>query len=176
MKPKNQFVFSTVKVLFWIVFIGLCIKTGTLIFTSLYSLFKPIVAEDLYLGLNLSELLSYSRGYYIAIGSLIIALTALKAYMAYLVIRLLSKIDLKQPFNPEASNLISKVSEVALATGIVAIVGNGFAKWLYKQPVEFGNLSLDNGGEILFLAGVIFVIAQIFRKGVELQTENELTV
>jgi hypothetical protein len=31
-------------------------------------------------------------------------------------------------------------------------------------------------GETLFLAGVVFVIAQIFKKGVEIQSENELTI
>jgi len=31
-------------------------------------------------------------------------------------------------------------------------------------------------GEIHLLAGVIFVISQIFKKGVEIQSENELTV
>lgn len=31
-------------------------------------------------------------------------------------------------------------------------------------------------GEFIFLAGVIFIIAQIFKKGIELQSENELTI
>jgi len=31
-------------------------------------------------------------------------------------------------------------------------------------------------GEILFMAGLVFVIAQIFKRGVEMQAENELTV
>lgn len=174
----TQFVFSTVKVLFWIVFIGLCIKTGAIIFTLIYSLIKPIVAENLYMGLNLSELLRFDTGYYVSMVTLIIALSGLKAYMAYLVIKLFFTIDLKQPFNPIAAKIITKISEVALGTGIVAILCHSYAKWLNKKPVGVENLSqyLDNGGEILFLAGVIFVIAQIFRKGVEIQSENELTV
>lgn len=30
--------------------------------------------------------------------------------------------------------------------------------------------------EFVFMAGVVFVMSQIFKKGVEIQTENELTV
>ena len=31
-------------------------------------------------------------------------------------------------------------------------------------------------GDFIVMAGVVFITAQIFKKGVELQTENELTV
>ena len=31
-------------------------------------------------------------------------------------------------------------------------------------------------GEFIFMAGVVFVISQIFKKGVEIQSEHELTV
>lgn len=179
MKTKTNLIFSTMNVLFWIMFIGLCIKTGTILISFYISLFgNPESAQNLHSGLNLSGLLSFGKGYYVSMVSLIIALSALKTYMAYLVIRLFSKINLKQPFNKGASKLITKISEMALGTGILAILTNAYAKWLYKKPVNLQSLSqyLDNGGEILFLAGIIFVIAQIFKKGVKIQSENELTI
>ncbi len=36
---------------------------------------------------------------------------------------------------------------------------------------------LDCGSsEFLFMAGIIFIIALIFKRGVEIQSENELTI
>lgn len=180
MKTNNtQVIFSTVHILFWIAFIGLCIKTGAIIISFLVSLFiNPEGAQNLFEGLDLSALFESDKGHYILFVALLIALSGLKAYMAYLVIRLFSKIDIKQPFNTTASGLITNISGVALNTGILAIIGDIYIKWLYKKPVDLHNLyqHLDNGGEILFLAGIIFVIAKIFKKGVEIQSENELTV
>ncbi|RNI22356.1 DUF2975 domain-containing protein [Rufibacter latericius] len=179
MKTKTNLILSTVNVLFWIVYIGLCIKTGAILISFLVSLFvSPQGAQDLHLGLDLSELLRYSKQYYISMVSLIIVLSALKAHMAYLVIRVFMKIDPLHPFNATASGLITTISEVALGSGILAIICNAYAKWLTKMPVDLQNLTpyLDNGGEFLFLAGIIFVIAQIFKKGVEIQSENELTI
>jgi hypothetical protein len=34
----------------------------------------------------------------------------------------------------------------------------------------------ENAGEFLFMAGLVFIISPIFKRGVELQSENELTV
>ncbi|RAU81739.1 DUF2975 domain-containing protein [Pontibacter arcticus] len=179
MKTNTHFIFTTVNVLFWIVFIGLCIKTGALLFSFFVSLFiNPAGSQNLYSGLNLSGLHHFSRHNYISIMSLLIALSALKAYMAFLVIQIFQKIDLSQPFNVMVSKLINNISEVALGAGILAIIAEGYAKWLYKKSPDIGNLHqyFDNGSEFLFLAGIIFVIAQIFKKGVEIQSENELTV
>ena len=53
-------------------------------------------------------------------------------------------------------------------------VGNGQTRWLSKQA----GLSLQdwNGAEFLFVAGLVFIVSQIFKRGVEMQSENELTV
>ncbi|WP_205503082.1 DUF2975 domain-containing protein [Rufibacter psychrotolerans] len=179
MKTKAQLIFTTVNVLFWIVFLGLCIKTGALLISFFVSLFiNPQGAQNLHLGLDLFSLLAFDRWHYVSMVSLVIALSAVKAHMAYLVIRLFLQLNPRQPFNIHAAALISQISELALGAGILAILANAYAKWLLKKGIDLQSLSqyLDNGGEILFLAGIIFVIAQIFKKGVELQSENELTV
>ena len=60
-----------------------------------------------------------------------------------------------------------------LAWGAI-ILYNGQLKWLSKQVAGLQDRSLS--AELIFYAGLVFVIAQIFKKGVEIQTENELTV
>ena len=67
-----------------------------------------------------------------------------------------------------------RISIVALEIGILAIISNAYAKWLMKSGVEV--IYESNSTEFLFLAGIVFVIAQIFKRGLEIQNENELTV
>ena len=163
----------------WIIFIGLCIKTGDILFSFFVSLaINPEGAKNLHMGLNLSGLYDFDRGHYITVVSYIICLSALKAYLFYLVIKIFLKINLVQPFSTEMSSLISKISRVALGVGILTLIANGYCKWLIKRGVDFPDLEdyLGGAGEFLLLAAIIFIIAQIFKRGIEIQSENELTV
>jgi hypothetical protein len=172
---KTKQILEILKVLAWIIFIGLCIRTGAMIISAFVSLFvNPQGAGILYSGLNLSDLLTYSQGYYIRLVSLVIFLSGLKAYLFFLVIKIISKISVTHPFSEQITSLIYKLSTVSLQIGILAVITNSYAKWLLKQPVQF---SFEGGGtEFLFLAGILYVVMQIFKRGIELQNENELTI
>jgi hypothetical protein len=162
-------------VVFWVIFIGLCIKAGVILFSFFVSLFvNADGAKNLYLGLDLSKLYAYGIRHYTAVVSLLLFLAMLKAYIAYIVVMLFLKLDVSKPFTADVSSLISRISHVALGTGVLAILADGYTKWLLKKgfavPVDW------ESSEFLFLAGIIFIIAQIFKRGMELQTENDLTV
>lgn len=175
MEKRNHFIFSALHVIFWVVFIGLCIKTGALLFSFMVSLFvNPEGAKNLYMGLDLSLLHQFSTWQYVALMSLALFLSGLKAYLAYLVVMVFQRFNLARPFKVEVTHLITQISHVALGTGLLAVIANGYSKWLAKQGVEV-HLSWASA-EFLFLAGIIFLIAMVFKKGMEFQTENELTV
>jgi Protein of unknown function (DUF2975) len=165
---------SIMKIILWIIFIGLLIQAGALITTYSMSLFNPEVAKDLYLGLDLSVLREWSMYQYTHHVSFLVAFLLMKAYIAFLVIKIFSKLTISNPFSVPVSKHLSKISYVALTAGVFAIIAQGHTKWLTKSGIEVsGNWS---SGEFLFLAGIIFIIAQIFKRGIELQTENELTI
>ncbi len=175
MATRTTLIFKALHIIFWIIFIGLCIKTGALLISFMVSLFvNSDGAKNLYLGLNLFELFTFSKLHYVAIVCCIVLLTALKAYIAYLVIKIFLNFKLTSPFHTSVSQLLSKISYVALGTGILAICATVYSSWLIKKNIP---ISQDwGGGEILFFAGVIYMASVVFTKGTEIQTENELTV
>lgn len=175
MTTTTSTVFDILHVVFWVVFIGLCIKAGAILFSFGISLFgNPAGGNSLFDGLKLAKLFAFSKWHYISVVSLLIAITGLKAYMAYLVILIFSKFSLSKPFNPAVTDLISKISYNALETGILAVIGSAYCKWLINRDFT---ISIDWGAEeILFFAGVIYILAKVFEKGTELQNENDLTV
>lgn len=174
MKTKTNGILQVLKVLTWIIFIGLCIKTGAIIISFIVSLFNPVAASNLYMGTDFSAV--YNSGFwkYAGITSFFIVLSALKAYMFYLVIKLFSGLNLEQPFSERVGNLLVEISKVALGIGILAITANAYAKFLLNRGIQFSYES--NSTEFLFVAGIVFVIAQIFKRGLELQNESDLTV
>lgn len=175
METKTKFILTVMHVVFWVVFIGLCFKTGSLVISFGVSLFvNATAAKDLYLGLDLHALYTSSHQKYVYIMSFVIFLAGLKAYLAYLVLKLFTKFNYATPFNAANAALISTISHIALGIGILALVAESYSKGLVKSGLEVA-LHWD-GSEFLFLAGIIFIIAQVFKRGMELQTESELTV
>ena len=130
------------------------------------------------MGLDLSALYRFNTAHYVAIISYIIALSALKAYLFYLVIKIFLKINFVHPFSTDVSYLISKIGQVALGIGILTLVALGYVAWLTERGVVFPDMQqyLGGAGEFLLLGGIIFIIAQVFKRGIEIQSENELTV
>ena len=175
MSSYRTFVFQAVHVLFWIVFIGLGIETGALLTSFVATLIKgPDVIQYMYKDLNLSELQASNLVFYVNMASSMVLLSGLKAYMAYLVILILMSLKLEKPFDPSVVRRVVRISHVAMGAGFLAIFMTGYSKWLvgrgYAIPHQW------DGGEFLFLAGIIYIIANVLQKGVELQQENELTV
>ena len=175
MTTTNSTILKVMNVLFWIAFIGLCIKTGAILTSLIVSLFVSSEgAKDLYLGLNLFDLYAYDKLYYIFTVSLLIALTGLKAYIAYFIVKIFMKFKLSEPFRNYLTNLFLKVSYISLGTGFLAIIANEYCKWILKKGIA---IPIDwSGSEILFFAGVIYLLALVFKKGADLQTESNLTV
>ena len=176
---RTKQILNVLHVLSWIIFIGLCIQTGALLISFFVSLvINPAGARNLHMGLNLSELHASNSSHYVVLVMFIIFLSALKAYIFYLVIKIFLKINLKHPFSPEVASLITKISYLALSIGIITLAVNIYCDWLIENVSSLPTLHryLGGIGEFLLLGGIIFIIAQVFKRGIEIQSENELTV
>lgn len=178
MTKRNDFIWKTLNVISWVVFIGFCIQTGALIFNYIFSLFRPVATQNLHLKLNLSAIYEQSLAIYSFLFSFIIALSALKAFVFYLVIKLFMKLNLVKPFSVEVEELISKISYFAFSIALISYISHQYAKGLIHKGFDVGVIERywNDNGAYLMMAAILFIIAQIFRKGIELQNENDLTV
>ena len=172
---KTKQVLVIMKVISWIIFIGLCIKAGAMMVSFFVSLFVNNEATyNLYSNLDLSSLYKQNQRYFIVAMFLLILLLALKVFIFYLVIKIFSKFNLNNPFSLKVTNLVSKIGYVSLGTGVIAVIANSYRVWLINKgflfPFGFG------GSEFLFMAGILLIVVFLFKRGVELQNENDLTI
>ncbi len=178
MSKTNNFVFQAIVVVAWIIFVGLCIEAGALLVNFIYSLFKPEVIKYLYEKLDLSEMYSRSKWAYYGMYSFILVIAILKAVLFYVVIMMVSQIDLKKPFNKLVSKQISQISYYTFSIGLLSFIAQQSAKNLQHRGFVIDKLDkfwVDAEAFIL-MAAVVYVISVIFSKGVEIQNENDLTV
>ena len=177
-KWLNQPALMLITIVIWSIFIGLCIQAGALLFTFVYSLFKPIVSQNLFEGLNLSALRDQNFWYYVAVISMVIFIAGQKAYLFYLMILIFLKINLVHPFSKEVSKLISSISYLAFQIGIAIFLTSACFKWLEIRGFDLDKVTgmVSGGFEFMLMSALLIAIGMVYKRGIELQSENELTI
>jgi hypothetical protein len=178
MKTKNDLILIVLNVVSWIIFIGLSIEAGGLIVNFAFSVFKPEIVGSLYQKLDLSSLYQQSKWAFFGMYGFVLFIAVLKAILFYIVIMLPYKLDLSKPFSSFIAKKITQISYYTFSIGILSFIAQQTAKNLSHHGFEIDKLSqfwVDSQAFIL-MAAVIYVIATIFKKGVEIQNENDLTV
>jgi len=178
MKTKNDLILIVLNVVSWIIFIGLSIEAGGLIVNFAFSVFKPEIVGSLYQKLDLSSLYQQSKWAFFGMYGFVLFIAVLKAILFYIVIMLPYKLDLSKPFSSFIAKKITQISYYTFSIGILSFIAQQTAKNLTHHGFEIDKLSqfwVDSQAFIL-MAAIIYVIATIFKKGVEIQNENDLTV
>src|SRR5882724_11804558 len=99
MKSKTENILIVMNVLAWVVFIGLVIIAGSISISFFVSIGNPQAAKDLYKGMSLYAYRQQSFVNYTFIVVYKVMLNIVQAYIAFLMTRLLSTINISKPFN-----------------------------------------------------------------------------
>ena len=178
MSQSTDLVIKFLHVISWIIFIALCYQTGALLFNYSFMQFRVFPPENQYLILDLSQLFVQDEFLFGLVFIIAIGVTALKAYTFYLITQIFAYLNLHKPFSREIASLISKISYYVFVVGIVGAIASGINEDLAIQgyPVQNAMEYWDDYSAFLMMSAGVFVIAQVFKKGLEIQAENDLTV
>ncbi|TLF44335.1 DUF2975 domain-containing protein [Maribacter aurantiacus] len=176
-KAKNL-IFKGLKIISWIIFVGLSVEAGGLIVNFIFSLLRPEFIQNLYQKLDMSQLFQSSKLAFFGMYGFVLTVSILKAVLFYQVVLLVTKIDLPKPFNRWVSKQIIKISYYTLSIGLLSFIARKLAMDLGHNGFTLNQLDpfwADSQAFIL-MAAVIYIIGTIFSKGVEYQEELEETV
>src|SRR4051812_26391204 len=177
MKTKTETILMVSKILALLGAIWYSILCGSGLLTFVASFINPDWAKRTYeVDLNIFSIREHSAGFYFSAMCLTIAVSALKALIWYVVLELLSKLKLQTPFSMEVEKKLERIAYLLLGVWIVSSI---FWKiYIYYLSKSTGiRLQTNNSGdEYLFMAGIIYIISQVFKRGIEIQEENQLTV
>ncbi len=178
MTKRNKLVFIGLQIVSWVIFVGLCIEAGAMIVNFVFSLFKPEIVHNLYQKLDLSQMYNANIWVYFGMYGFILTIAILKAYLFYVVIMLLHKLDLEKPFNTYVAGQFKKISYITLEIGIFSLIAREITRNMTHYGIETDKLNQfwEDGSAFLLMAAVVYVLATIFSRGVEIQNENDLTV
>ena len=182
MEISTKQILNILYILSWIIFVGICVEAGGFIINTFYTLaINSVDAKHFWPGLDFSSLYQYDPGQFFAQTFLMIIVGAMRAWIFYLIIKFLhdKKLNMARPFNSEVGRFIFRLSYLSLGTGLFSWWGVKYAAWLTTKGVTMPDVQamrLGGADVWLFMGVVLFVIAQIFKRGIEIQTENELTI
>ncbi len=169
-------------ILSWIILAGICIEGVAIITSTIATLFLGTDgAGHLWRPVDLYALYGYDPGHFAVQALLIVIVVVLKAWIFIMILKMLhgNKLDLSQPFNRATMRFILWISYFSFLIGIFSWRGVKYSQWLMTKGVHIPDtetLQLGGADVWLFMSVVLFVVAQIFKKGIEIQEENELTV
>ena len=177
MKRKTETILTISKFLALLGGVGYSILWGGQLVTLIASFINPEWAKHTYeVDMNLFSIRAHSTGFYANAMILTIAVSVLKATIWFVVFDLLSKLKLQNPFSMEVEKKLERIAYLLLGVWIVSSI---FWKIYIHYLTEATGIQLptnNNGDEYLFMAGIIYIISQVFKRGIEIQEENNLTV
>jgi len=157
--------------------IGFSIECGSRMLSFVASFINADWAKRTYnADQDIFNIRTLSIPFYSLAMCLSILTSALKGTVWYVVYDLLLKIKLQTPFSIEVEKKLEKITYLLLG---VWLVSSFFWKiYIYYLSQDTGiQLPANNtGDEYFFIAGIIYIISQIFKRGIEMQEENQLTV
>lgn len=165
-----------------LIFVGVCIEAGGFIYNTIHVMFiNPNWAGHFWNGNDFSALYAFDKGQFLVQAGFMCLVSILRAILFYLIIKLLmeKKLDMVKPFSPAMKRFIFSVAYLSLGIGIFSHWGMKYATWLSTQVGKMPSAEQMRlgGSDVWFFMGVVLlVIAQIFKRGHEIQSENDLTV
>ena len=181
-KITSKQILIVLTIISWLIFVGLCIDAGGYITNTIYTLaFKPSLASNYWTKIDFSNLYNYDAGQFLVETLFMIIVAVLKAIMFYLIILNLNskKLDMARPFKKELYQFIQILSFLTFGIGLFSSWGGKYTLWLSQKGIKMPDiqqLNLSGADVWLFMGVVLLVIAQIFKRGIEIQEENDLTV
>ncbi len=176
MKTKTEKILTVLKIVAWIVLIGFSMECGSRIASFLISFKNPDLASKFYeINENFFQLRQFNIWYFNSLMFLAVLISAVKVHIWYIVIELFLKINLKTPFSIELAKKLEKITFSLIVIWALSFTGRIAIELLSKQlNLDIGEFGVGN--EFLFLSGIIYIVSQIYKRGIEIQEENQLTV
>lgn len=166
----------------WIIFVGLCIEAGGFLSNTLYALFiDSSLVSHFWNYLDLSALHAFSESHFVMVTSIMVITSLLKSVMFYLIVKMLheNKVNLAAPFSIIAEKFIERLAYLSLGIGLFSYWGAAISKQLIMDGIQLPSIQdmrLGGADVWLFMGIILLIVAQIFKRGMALQSENDLTI
>ncbi|MBA4851454.1 DUF2975 domain-containing protein [Emticicia sp. BO119] len=175
MKTRAQLILSIARTIALIGYIGAVIHAVRIVVPFVIGFFTDRFPVST--GTNLDHLRDNHNLFpYISLIIFAISIAIIQIEIWQMLRKILAEIDLSSPFTTDVAVMIEKMSSIILSSWIVSYIADFSLNQFAKVVDGIHGNPFKTDFQYLFFAGIIYVVAQIFKRGVELQEESDLTV
>ncbi len=139
METRKDYLLIVLHILSWIIFVGLCVEAGGILFNMLYTLlYNPAGAANLWMKADLSGLYQFSQSHFVTLTAIMVIAAVLKAIMFYVIVKLFheKKLDLTAPFNESFGKGLYNLSYLTAGIGIFCLWGTNFSGFIKARSAR----------------------------------------
>ena len=181
MKTQTEKILNILRIIAWIGYIGTIALTIIVGIATIY--FISFSDADFTKNVTISDAkLSFRTLKNDYLGRLIFyyILFLIKTYFVIKIWRLakdaLTNININNPFTSDTSIIIEKIAHLMIVIGVMNFIIGQYVIDLEGLITNHFKYNFSPDLSYIFGIGIVYLISQIFKRGVELQEENELTV
>ena len=177
MKTRTEKILIVLRILAFMGAIKYSIDCGAQLTHFVASFINTDWAKRTYeVNLDIFNIREKSISYYCYAMCLTIAVSVLKATIWYIVFDLLMKLKIQTPFSMEVEKKLERIAYLLLGVWIVSSIFWKIYIYYLSKAMGIQLPANNNQDEYFFMAGIIYIVSQIFKRGIEIQEENQLTV
>lgn len=182
MSKTTIIIWRVLNVISWIIFVGLCIQAAGFITNTFATLMlTPTDASKFWREIDISAVYQLNESHFVTLAVLIMIVMVLKVILFYKITMIFhnKNLNLSKVFNETLRRIIVITAYLALGIGFFASWASGVVNNLKNEGIALADLTdlTIAGADVWFFMGIILlIIGFIFKKGIELQNENELTI
>ena len=174
-KTRTERILQILNFIAYLAMIGFSIECGSQLAAFIVSFKNPELASRFYhASSRLFALRQQDPGAFIFTMVIIILILAVKVNIWIQVIKLLSRLKIQAPFSRDVARRLEVIAYQLLGVWIIGVGGELYMNSVPNFTPEPNGAVV--GGEFLFIAGIVYIVSQIFKRGIEIQEENQLTV
>ncbi len=186
---KTEHILIGLRIVAWAVFLGAIVRTALMIGIIIGSFILPENPnEHNYLPMGLAEFRQTYEVAFWMLMSLTIAIAILHVQLWEKIKDALETIKISNPFTLQMATLFEKTAYLLISIWVVSFIGSTYIRQVSKRTEGLEQIinrisegmvdggGFDAGGVYLLNAGIVYIISQIFRRGIEMQQENDLTI
>ncbi|NBA88055.1 DUF2975 domain-containing protein [Emticicia sp. CRIBPO] len=177
MKTKTETILIYLKVVVLVTYIGAIIQGAAVMIPLIIGLFTDNIGVAYFQpGEKMSTLKEVSFTLYFFVTTLIIAKIIIGINIWERVRCILDDVKMDNPFRTSVASGIEQLSYSILSFAIINIAGDFYIEHLNKRHEVLNLDRFESGFNLLMGAAILYIIGQIFKRGIEIQQENDLTV
>lgn len=182
MKLNSDFILEILNFFIWIYTIVVSLVLSFLIVLFLMTLFGIDIGnmKDMKINVDfgnekITNIQTLEKGKLLLILAYSIVMGTLQLLVMTYIIKILKKIKLNQYFSAEIYFLISKIARLAFVLGCISLLVSFVTEFFSGKFSVSIDISNKNFQFFLF-AATVYIIAEVYKKAVDLKSENDLTI